>query len=156
MEKEALTTGAMLQKPIDVKIAGKTMQVPRPTVATLMEVSALLPELPELSKIKTELEAFQAGLKTAKDCKKIGLLLATLIYGYKIRPKSRKVARRIYERKRNRLAGKLLNACSVVELYQATQELLIATDAGSFFVFIASLTEINLMKEATTTAHSQS
>jgi len=160
---ENKTANAILEKEVVVTLAGKNYYTKRPTLATLIEVSRLLAEIPnieifDINSIDEEkiISANKKGLFYSKDCGIVGLILATLILGYNKRGKGflSKIEASNYEKKRLQLAFKLMNSCTVKELISEFQKLLLGLDAANFFVFIASLSAINLMSEAMTTTPS--
>jgi len=157
------TAEAILEESIVVRLAGKEYSAKRPTLATLIEVSKLLSQLPNTEVFNVEnmtnekmIDAHKKGLFYAKECGIVGLILATFILGYDKRSNGffSRIGASNYERKRMRLSLRLMNSCTVNELITEFQKLLIGLDAASFFVFIASLSAINLMSEAMTTTPS--
>lgn len=79
---EKKVTDAILQRSsLNLEIEGKVYPIAPATPATLILVSELVAEMPE---IKTDAEnlLFET-LRTAKDCKVIGSIVATLILGAK-------------------------------------------------------------------------
>ena len=152
------TADTILEKDITVELAGKTYNAKRPTLATLIEVSRLISELPNIELFDTDsitsekiVEANKKGLFYAKNCEVAGLILATLILGYK---KRKRLSKLYFEWKRMRLALRLVNDLTIDELIKSSQKLLTGLDAASFFVFIASLSAVNLMGEAMKTTPS--
>lgn len=156
------TANVLLEQPIIVKLAGKEYKAKRVSLATLIEVSRLISSLPDIEQfdvnsLKTTeniVEASKKGLFYAKNCEIVGLIVATLIIGYE-KPKQ-SIFRFLSngERKRAALALKIINGSTIEELITETQKLLNGLDAVSFFVFIASLSAINLMGEAMKTTPS--
>ena len=155
------TAAAILETAIPITLAGKEYHAPRATLATLIEVSRLLSNLPNIELFDTDsitekkiVEASKKGLFYARDCEAIATVVATLILGYKKKKSARWRWTPNYELKRTKLALKIANNCTIEELIAQSQKLLSGLDAASFFVFIASLSAINLMGEATKTTPS--
>ena len=83
MEVETLIADTINNNPIKIKFRGKDMEIPRPTLGTLVEVSKHIAKLPEFD-VKTETAvAVQQTLSIAKDCGKIAEILAIMILGKK-------------------------------------------------------------------------
>ena len=149
------TADAVLDSPIVVTIAGREYKAKRASLATLIEVSRLISSLPDIEAFDINslsdekiVEASKKGLYYAKHCETVGSIVATLILGYKKPKCSRFRILSNYERKRAMLALKIVNNCTIDEVITETQKLLNGLEAASFFVFIASLSAINLMREA--------
>ena len=69
--------------PIMIKFRGKDIEIPRPTLGTLIEASKYIAKLPEFD-VKTDaIVAVQQTLSIAKDCDKISEILAILVLGKK-------------------------------------------------------------------------
>ena len=155
------TADVILESPIVVTIAGKEYKAKRPTLATLIEVSRLISLLPnveliDVSSLTNEkiVEINKKGMFYAKECNVLGTIIATLILGHN-KPKHTILSRfSNYEKRRAMLALKIVNECSIDEIIKETQKLLNGLEAASFFVFIASLSAINLMRGAMTTTQS--
>lgn len=84
MKIEQKVADTILQNSLgSVVVDGKEYQIEPPTTGTLIMVSSLIPELPQVtSEIESE-DFIPQLLESAKDCNAIGLIVATLILGAK-------------------------------------------------------------------------
>lgn len=82
IENKAAAT--ILENPIaTIEIGGKQYEVAPPTTATLIMVSSLISELPEINPDMPDTEILPAILSAAKDCEALGQIAATIILGAK-------------------------------------------------------------------------
>lgn len=82
IEQQAAAT--ILERPIaTVTIAGKPYEVAPPSTATLIMVSSLISELPQIDPDTPDAQVIPAILGAAKDCGTLGQIAATLILGAK-------------------------------------------------------------------------
>lgn len=82
IEQQAAAT--ILERPIaTVTIAGKPYEVAPPSTATLIMVSSLISELPEIDPNTPDSEILPTILGAAKECGTLGQIAATIILGAK-------------------------------------------------------------------------
>ena len=72
---------AILQASTTVEVGGKTYEVAPPSIATLIKVSALVSEMPEVNTSSGDF--ISETLRVAKDCRAVGEIIATIILGAK-------------------------------------------------------------------------
>lgn len=158
MEIERLIADTVNNNPIKVKFRNKEIEIPRPTLGTLIEVSKHIAKFPEFA-IKNEYSAVvQQTLSIAKDCGKISEILAILMLGKKDMYREIRIFGRTIRIKNRvkKLAAEIENLTS-----QECSELLVAIfssmDCGFFLGIIISLQGINQLKKTTseTTASGQ-
>lgn len=160
----------ILQEPIaSVTIAGKTYQVPPPTIATLIMVSSLISELPEINPDTPTVEILPTILEAAKDCGSLGQIAATIILGAKrikqypmttvdtyniARKWSWKHCRRIEKVvsttvgvfERDYIAEHILQEMTPAELHEFVMAALAEAHLADFFVLTTSLHTKSLLK----------
>lgn len=158
MKVEKLIADTVNGNPIKVKFRDKEMEIPRPTLGTLIEASKHIAELPEFE-IKNDIQlAVQQTLSIAQNCGKIAEIMAILMLGKKnMYDEIRIFGRTIRIKNRvKKLAAEIENLTS-----QECSELLVAIfssmDCGFFLGIIISLQGINQLKKTTseTTASGQ-
>lgn len=82
IEQHAAAT--ILENPIgQITVAGKLYQIAPPTTATLIMVSGLISELPQINPDTPDAEILQVIIGSAKDCSALGQIAATIILGAK-------------------------------------------------------------------------
>ena len=149
---EGLTGDAILQTPKKIKIGGKTYEIAKPTVATVIRISELVSELTD-AKVESDdkgSKILSYILENAKDCKVLGEIIATLICGYH---KKQTIVKTFFHgiiRYRinpiKRLSDKILEEMSSEEMNMAVARLLGTQQLAFFFSTIISLKEKNLIK----------
>lgn len=139
---EKNTAKTVLQKPKEVKVGGRTYLVKPPTIATIIEVSHLVAELPVVDmEGMTDHDVFPQTLKIAKDVGVVGEIGAILILGAK-----RKY--NIYHKiKAHFLAEKINHDLTIKESRNLIMELLNEMEVFDFFGLITSLSAVNLLKQ---------
>lgn len=165
----------VLQQPEDIKVGDKTYKFYPPSTATLMLASEAISQLPQV-KLNEE-HLVEEALYAAKDCRKLGEIVAILILGAKhltetvkapqakeyrllwglIRFKRTRVVERVIDRKAE-LAKALLEELTPRELHNLTSQMLLRMQVADFFGLTTFLIEINLMRqtrEVGTTASGQ-
>ena len=151
MEVETLIADTINNNPIKIKFRGKDMEIPRPTLGTLVEVSKHIAKLPEFD-VKTETAvAVQQTLSIAKDCGKIAEILAIMILGKKNMTKEVRICG-ITVRKVDRvkkLAAEIEDMTSQ-EIAEVMVAIFSSMDCGFFLGIITSLQGINMLKKTTT------
>ncbi len=142
---ESRAAQAILQETKTVEVGGKTYEIAPPSIATLIKVSELVSQMPEVD-IKTE-DFIGEALRVAKDSRIVGEIIATVILG----------AKRIRDFNAGRFGNKRTELAELAEalLYEKTpkelSELLVDTlvkrmDVGFFFQIGTSLSAVNLTK----------
>ncbi len=158
---ETKVAQTILQQPEELEIGGKTYQVAPPSVATLILASEVVSLLPQVT--LDEDKVVEETLSIAKDCRKLGDLLAILILGAK--HINDKVERRETRRKRHlwglfhttetvtitetakeALSRELLETVSPRDLNNAVSKIIYMLQIGDFFGLTTFLTGINLMR----------
>ena len=168
---ESIVADALLQKPLgSITIDGQKYTIDRPRVATLILVSKLISQIPDInSKLVDEADKLAEGLRVAQDCPVLGDIAAALILGAKQVTQQRQVKKKylwglitihknVTINLHQELADKLLMELSSDELFMLVVECLKRQDIPIFFDTITSLYEVNLLKptsEVTTTASGQ-
>lgn len=157
---ERKTADAVLQKSYEVEIGGQSYEVAPPSIATLILVSEIVSEMPEMD---MEMNALSWSLKYAKDCKFLGDIIATLMLGAKKINEERKepifsLFKRLKRKRRlnvrEELSKRILEELTPEEVAALAGKLLERMEIGSFFFTINFLREANILK-ATTTASGQ-
>lgn len=165
---EQKVTDAILQRAsLSIEIEGREYPVAPATPATLILVSELVAEMPE---IRSDAEnILLETLRTARECRVIGKIAATLVLGAKRVMEHRKVKvskssriRRFSWRKMrfiedekecieevdelDYLSGVILENCSPATLCKVVSQRLIDMGLSDFFGLTTSLSEANLLK----------
>lgn len=160
---EQKTAKAVLQQPIEVVIREKNYTIAPPSIATLILVSEAVSLLPAV-RLDTE-KIVEEVLSTAKHCRPIGDILATLILGAKnltetvekeveqphsllfglIRWTRRVKTTETIDRKAE-LANSLLEDLTPKEVYELFVNALATLQLQDFFGLTTFLTETNLLR----------
>jgi hypothetical protein len=152
---ESFTAQTILEKKQEIIIGDKTYLVAPPTTATIIEVSALISQLPSAN-IKPDSILIES-LVIAKDCEIIGKVVAMLILGAGNTTKTETVVKNRFFGLFNSteevttdlltpLAKELLYKIPPSELQNKTIQLLMGMEFDHFFGFTTSLIEINLIR----------
>ncbi len=143
---EERTGDAVLQTSQTIQLGGKTYEVAKPTVATVIRLSELTSHLTD-AKIEKDTQILSYVLENAKDCTVIGEIIATLICGY--HKSTKKPFRGLFKKRINpvkNLSRTILEQCSPAELNAAVVKLLGMQQIAFFFSTITSLREKNILK----------
>lgn len=158
---ERKVADTILQRPFQVTVGNKTYTVAPPSTATLILASAAISELPAVTLDAADMvgEAF----RTAKDCRGIGLIIATLILGAKavnapvrltirrdhyILNRFRVWRKEYYNTTRGEmLAQELLEDLTPRQLQQLLADLLKRMEIGDFFGVTTFLLGLNVTRE---------
>ena len=152
---EKLAADAILESVFRVKIGGETFKVTPPKNSTIIRLSEMVVNLPEVE----EGNALAEVLKHAKDSKIMAEIIALLVCG-EIRPlklysiKSW-ITHYLRSKKFNRIKNRVLYDSSPGETLKVLATILGRQDVGSFFALIISLKETNMLvrtREMKTTA----
>lgn len=150
---EQLISKTILQEPIDITINGKPMQINKPTLATLIEISALASQIPVIPRMESEDEILQWVLSNAKDCAVIADIAAALILGSRTNTRRFGISwRQNQKNTRSRLAKKILEHYSPKEVFEIVSNALSVQEIGFFLSTITTLQGANVLKKTTTTA----
>lgn len=156
MTIEQKVSREILQKPEEIKVGGRTYLFYPPSTATLIMASEAVSELPKLELDKENIVS--ETLRVAKDCRKIGEILAIFLLGAKRIREEEKTAqngwkgliRRLFGRGRHNavdeLASRLLEELSPKELQSLTVQLITRMQTIDFFGLITFLIESNMTR----------
>ena len=177
------TANELLEQPITLTMGDKTFEVPRPTLGTLVRISAEIANLPnfpdykdpEASDSENAVRFLQANLAVAKDCAPLATILAVAILGSENFESERVVYRRLPMRgilgklglshtvkctvkidQLNNLSTEIYHTCTPAAIQSALVTILNQSDLGDFFASITFLSGVNLMRGVKTTAHGPS
>jgi len=145
---EKLTCDTILQNPQKIAVNGKEYTVAPPCVATLIEVSKYISQIPEI-KVASDGAMIMEVLATAKDCECFGDIVAILILGKKNLVTEKKylwLFRRTVDNQK-RLAKELLNTLTPEELNNLILEILRMLQVDFFFGISIFLRDINQLKK---------
>lgn len=151
---ESRVADTVLQKPRTIVAGDQSFQVAPPTIATLIEVSGLISQLPE---IDANAEGIMLeALRNAKHCRGLGDIAATLVCGAS---RHTNFPRQwLHRRRRRKMASRMLQL-SPSALHSLIIEILSNMEIAPFFGLTVSLSAINMTKpkkETVTTASGQS
>lgn len=158
MNIENLIADTINNNPIKMELRGKTLEIPRPTLGTLIEVSKHIATLPQFE-IKQDMTAVvKQTLAIAKDCERIPEILAILLLGSKnLVTEVRVFGRTIFKRDRVKPLAKKLEDLNAQEISDILVKVFSEMNAAFFLGVITSLNGINMTKPTTTetTVHGQ-
>jgi hypothetical protein len=146
---EKITCDAILQNSIEITVVGKKYFVAPPSIATLIEASKYISQLPELQVNKNGNIVMEA-LSVAKDCVFLGDIVAILILGKKNLATEKKLFFGLVKYTRNnqkKLAHEILLNLSAEELNDLLAELLNRLKVDFFFSISTFLNEVNMLKK---------
>ena len=160
-------------KTTSLEIEGRTFEIPAPTPATIMMVSAEVHKMPRIKQNPTSI--LQETLLTAKDCTAVGRIAAILVLGAKRIKENRQVAtseRRKWSWRKFRFTKEqkteseldfvtrhILEELTPATLNETITKRLMEMQVGDFFGLTTSLSAINILektKEVELTAPGQS
>lgn len=150
---ETKTAETILQTPNVFEICGRRFDVAPPTMATLIQVSKLMSQLP--TNLEKTDNYIYGSLMIAKDCEIIGLTVATLILGVKkhsnIHAQKNKALNWLKIGKQKdqyqELSDLILENYSPSQLDKLVVDLLTRMELKDFFELFTSLQEINLLRK---------
>lgn len=145
---EQRTADAILQKPIAVKIGRKTYQVPRPTLATIIEVSAMIAEYKDVEYVDMPDDPVSEVLRIAKDYDGMERILAMIVLGAKAaRREFRVLGWTVWRSKRlERLARKIKEEMTPKEITSVLIDVFGTMDCAFFLISITSLHRVNHLR----------
>jgi hypothetical protein len=142
---ERAVAQAIFQETQTVEVGGKTYEVAPPSIATLIKVSDLVSQMPDVN-VNTE-DFIGETLRVAKDSRIIGDIIATVILGAK-RIRDFKVG--VFGGKKtelSELSEALLYEKSPKELSELLADILVnRMDVGFFFRISTSLSAVRITK----------
>lgn len=161
---EQMVAREVLQQPEDIKIGDKTYKFYPPSTATLILASEAISQLPQVKLDEKKLA--EDSLYAAKDCRKLGEIIAIFLLGAKhltetvkapqtkrkrlfwgLLPFRRAVeAEQVIDRKAE-LAQRLLEDLTPRELNTLASQLLMRMQLADFFGLTTFLIEINLLRQ---------
>lgn len=159
---EEQVADTILQQPDEITIGGRTYPIGQPTPATLIMVSGLVSQLPEMDANADNI--LIEVLAKAKDCRIIGKVLAALILGAKRIKENHKIKvehtgkrwswkhfrfvsnKPTYESEYQYLSKQVLDECTVEELRELITKRLLNMQVADFFGITTSLCVANLLK----------
>ena len=142
MSIERKVEEAILSKDMIVSIGNDKYRIKRPTIATLIAVSAEISELPTME-IRENKQMIDI-VRNAKHYDKIGMIFAIMIRGYR---NDEGWLKSILNRSRNKkLAKRILNSYTPRELAVALASVFSKMEVKDFFVLTTSLSEVNVIK----------
>ena len=156
---ESKVADAILQKSKEIVIGDVTYQVAPPSTATLILVSELVSQLPQVNLDSNDIMA--ESLKVAKDCSVMGDIVAVMILGAKGLKGTKTIEKKrffgliiateeIEVNIQKELAKEVLENITPVNLYALVQDLLSGMEISFFFGISTFLIGVNLTKETKT------
>lgn len=145
----------ILQKPISVTLGGRAYKVAPPSIGTLIEVSAMLGEMPELQLDPSDI--LGGVLRHARDSKYLTDICAMLVLG--VREARVKPLKIIGKTRLERLSERLYRSATPEEIGIAVSEILTNLGVKDFFdisIFLQGLNVTKPTKMETTTEQTAS
>ena len=148
MSIENKVAETVLEKPIQVKVGEKTYEVPHPTLATIIETSALISELPYVDFSAAKKDCVSETLRIAKDFKGLEHIIALLILGAKKAYREVKVFGITIWRSKclDKLAKEIKNTLTPKQVMDTLVEILSNMECAFFLITITSLNKVNNLK----------
>lgn len=146
---EKIVCDAVLQNPKTITVSGKDYKVAPPTVATIVEASKYISQMPEI-RMNEEGDVLTEVLSSACDCEDIGNIIAILMLGKKNLVLEKTYCFGLIKIKANnqrRLADELMESLSPEEMSSLLTELLKELQIGFFFGISTFLKGINLLRK---------
>lgn len=144
MNTEKITSNAILQKPILIKIGNKSYLVPKPTPATLIEMSGYVSKV-EIDK-NVDINSIEFAIANAHEAIHIANALSVLMIGAKQVKKEKGLFGAYYCLKRKRLVDSILHDLSFQEMFEKIMLILDEMGVGFFLRTITFLNEVNMIK----------
>jgi hypothetical protein len=143
---EQQTAATMLQQPVHITLGGERYEVKPPTLATLIEVSAIISQMP---RVDPKASVVDVVLGQAKDFNMIGRLFALLILGYEESMQTVKVhwwSRRPFATQGELLGMMIMLHTTPREAQEAMVAVLQTMDLSSFFALTTFLGGLSVTK----------
>lgn len=141
-EIQSKVADTILQRDRTITVGGRDYTVAPPSVATLIEASELISQIPEFN-VQQDSDILSETLRTAKHCHIIGDLVALLMIG--TRPKKPGLFQPSLKTQRKRIAAECMQL-PPSEIRELTTEILKGMEIADFFGFTVFLQEINITK----------
>ena len=153
MKIEKLIADTINDSPLKVKLRGKEIDIPRPTLGTLIEVSKRIAEFPEMPEnIKSE-AIVPTALNIAKDCGKLSEIMAILILGKKgMSTEVRLFGKTLWRRDNVKKLAAELDHITAEEYAEILIKVFREMNCSFFFNIIITLRDINQLKKTKTEA----
>ena len=148
-------------KTTSLEIEGRTFEIPDPTPATIMMVSAEVHRMPRINPNPKSI--LNEALLTAKDCEAVGRIAAILVLGAKrinesrkvVKSKSRKwswrkfrfITKQETESELDFVTRHILEELTPATLNETITKRLMEMQVGDFFGLTTSLSAINILKK---------
>jgi len=145
---EKLVCDTLLQNYQEITVNGRKFRVSPPTVATLIEVSKYISQIPDIKVSDDGYMLFEV-LSSAKDCECFGDITAILILGKKNLVTKKRYLFGLITRERNnqkKLASELINNLSAEDLNGLILEIFKTLRVDFFFSISTFLRDINQLK----------
>lgn len=153
---ERKVADTILQQSRQIEVNGVVYDVAPPSVATLILVSALAAELPNVE-LNPE-DILKESLFVAKDCQVLGDIVAVMILGAKGITQTRRIKKKrcfglwsvtteVEVNRQNELAEVIRQNLSPKQLSNLIGELLVGMEISDFFGLTTSLISVNLVRE---------
>lgn len=145
---EQRTAGAILQEPITVKIGKKTYKIPRPTLATIIEISAMIAEYKGVEYNEMPSDPIVETLRIAKDYNGMERILAMIVLGAKDAKKEFKIfGLTLWKSHRlDSLAKEIKETLTPKEITETLISVFGTMDCAFFLITITSLHRVNHLK----------
>ena len=140
-------------KTTSLEIEGRTFEIPAPTPATIMMVSAEVHRMPRINPNPKSI--LNEALLTAKDCEAVGRIAAILVLGAKRINESRKwswrkfrfITKQETESELDFVTRHILEELTPATLNETITKRLMEMQVGDFFGLTTSLSAINILKK---------
>ena len=141
---EKKVADAVLQRTQEITLHGVKFTVTQPTLATLIAISEMVADLPDMPDAEKNPLTI---LKDVKQCRIIGDIIATLICGVK----RRKWYDFAHRWRKERLSKWVVDNCSPNEICSLLGDIMACMQLADFFVASASLKGMSVIRVAETT-----
>ena len=175
---EEIVSQVALDEPLKLSIGDREIEVPRPTLGTIIRVSAAISTLPHVENVTDGISGREVAIRAlsvADRAMPVAEILAIAMLGdgntEKVETREvyvpmpgilgkiglkRKVVQEWHVDRVKPLADQLAAKLTLPKMVQAIIDILNQSELGSFFELIAFLQEVNVLRKATTTASGQS
>lgn len=145
---EQKTAAAILQKPIEIKIGKRIFEVPRPTLATIIEISAMIAEYKDVEYNETPDDPVSEVLRVAQYYNGIERILAMIILGAKKAKKTYKIFGLVIlkSHRLDNLAKKIKENLTPKEITETLIKVFGTMDCAFFLITITSLHRVNHLR----------
>lgn len=135
----------ILQQPVKVNIGSREYSVPQPSIGTLILASEAISKLPAFNISMKDTR--QETLRIARDCNVIGDIVAIFILGAK---NIKTDAKYLFGIRRKKLAKKIIDNVSPVQLNEILAEILGSLQTDFFLGTLDFLIKVNMIHPTTT------